>query len=196
MDTKNTSPATQAASGRKRPRRRLTIEERMAELEAKSQRAKTVDEKRQAKLEEMRSTLLSRKRAAFDKILSEHGIQSESQLRAAMELLGILGARGIADRSQLEAMLAREAPGTMLLEYGIQTASQLKIAMELHRLLGTAGITTTTHLSLFLDLYRLLIHRGITKKEQLEKALEDAVKAKPPLAAESTAQRQQGKIVP
>ena len=62
----------------------LTLEEQLAQLEAKDKKAKETEARRRAKMAKLRFALLSQKREAYDKVLSEHDIQTESQLREAM----------------------------------------------------------------------------------------------------------------
>ena len=73
----------------------LTLEEQLAQLEAK-------DKKEMAKL---RSALLSQKRETYDKVLSENGIQTESQLREAMALHAKLHGAGITTPEQLNKLI-------------------------------------------------------------------------------------------
>ena len=62
----------------------LTLEEQLAQLEAKKKKAKAMEARRKAKMAKLRSALLLQKRETFDKVLPENGIQTESQLREAM----------------------------------------------------------------------------------------------------------------
>ena len=62
----------------------LTLEEQLAQLEAKKKKAKAMEARRKAKMAKLLSALLLQKRETFDKVLPENGIQTESQLREAM----------------------------------------------------------------------------------------------------------------
>ena len=64
-----------------RIKRHLTLEEQLAQLEAKDKKAKETEARRKAKIAKLRSVLLLQKRETFDKVLSEHGIHTESQLQ-------------------------------------------------------------------------------------------------------------------
>jgi len=64
----------------------LTLEEQLAKLEAKDKKAKKTEAHRKAKMAKLRSALLAQKREAYDKVLLENDIQTESQLREAMAL--------------------------------------------------------------------------------------------------------------
>ena len=68
----------QTTNGEKRPKQHLTLEEQLARLEAKEQRAKEAEAKRKAKIAKLRSAMLLQKREAFEKVLSENGIHTES----------------------------------------------------------------------------------------------------------------------
>lgn len=48
----------------------LTLEEQLAQLEAKDKKAKETEARRKAKMAKLRSALLSRKRESYDKVLS------------------------------------------------------------------------------------------------------------------------------
>ena len=84
----------------------LTLEEQLAQLEAKDKKAKETEARRKAKMARLRSALLSQKREAYDKVLSEHGIQTESQLREAMALYTKLHGTGITTPEQLGKLIA------------------------------------------------------------------------------------------
>ena len=83
----------------------LTLEEQLAQLEAKDKKAKAMEARRKAKMAKLRSALLSQKREAYDKVLSEHGIQTESQLREAMALHAKLHGAGIITPEQLNKLI-------------------------------------------------------------------------------------------
>ena len=83
----------------------LTLEEQLAQLEAKDKKAKETEARRKAKMAKLRSALLSQKREAYDKMLSEHGIQTESQLREAMALHAKLHGAGITTPEQLDKLI-------------------------------------------------------------------------------------------
>ena len=83
----------------------LTLEEQLAQLEAKDKKAKETEARRKAKIAKLRSALLSQKRETFDKVLSEHGIQTESQLREAMALHAKLIGSGIITPKQLDKVI-------------------------------------------------------------------------------------------
>ena len=83
----------------------LTLEEQLAQLEAKDKKAKETEARRKAKMAKLRSALLSQKREAFDKVLSEHGIQTESQLREALALHAKLIGSGITTPGQLDKLI-------------------------------------------------------------------------------------------
>ena len=83
----------------------LTLEEQLAQLEAKDKKAKETEARRKAKMAKLRSALLSQKREAYDKVLSEHGIQTESQLREAMALYARLHGAGITTPEQLDKLI-------------------------------------------------------------------------------------------
>ena len=61
----------QTMNGEKRPKQHLTLEEQLARLEAKEQRAKEAEAKRKTKIAKLRSAMLLQKREAFEKVLSE-----------------------------------------------------------------------------------------------------------------------------
>ena len=84
----------------------LTLEEQLAQLEAKDKKAKETEARRKAKMAKLRSALLAQKREAYDKVLSEHGIQTESQLREAMALHAKLHGAGITTPEQLNKLIA------------------------------------------------------------------------------------------
>ena len=69
----------------------LTLEEQLA--------------RRKAKMAKLRSALLSQKREAYDKVLSENGIQTESQLREAMALYARFHGAGITMPGQLDKLI-------------------------------------------------------------------------------------------
>lgn len=96
----------QITNGEKIPKKHLTIEEQLAQLEAQEQKAKAAEEKRKAKMNKLRSAMIAQKREAFDKVLKENSIQTESQLHTVMELYQTLATRGILTKSQLEDVLA------------------------------------------------------------------------------------------
>ena len=83
----------------------LTLEEQLAQLEAKDKKAKETDARRKAKMAKLRSALLSQKREAYDKVLSENGIKTESQLREAMALYARLHGAGITMPGQLDKLI-------------------------------------------------------------------------------------------
>ena len=83
----------------------LTLEEQLAQLEAKDKKAKETEARRKAKIAKLRSALLLQKRETFDKVLSEHGIQTESQLREAMALHAKLIGSGIITPKQLDKVI-------------------------------------------------------------------------------------------
>lgn len=78
----------------------LTLKEQLVQLEAKETEAR-----RKAKMAKLRSALLSQKREAYDKVLSEHGIQTESQLREAMALYAKLRGAKIITPEQLDKVI-------------------------------------------------------------------------------------------
>lgn len=83
----------------------LTLEEQLAQLEAKDKKAKETEARRKAKMAKLRSALLSQKRETYDKVLSENGIQTESQLREAMALHAKLHGAGITTPEQLNKLI-------------------------------------------------------------------------------------------
>ena len=83
----------------------LTLEEQLAQLEAKDKKAKETETRRKAKIAKLRSALLSQKRETFDKVLSEHGIQTESQLRETMALHAKLHGAGITTPKQIDKLI-------------------------------------------------------------------------------------------
>ena len=83
----------------------LTLEEQLAQLEAKDKKAKETEARRKAKMAKLRSALLSQKRETYDKVLSEHGIQTESQLQDAMALYTKLHNAGITTPKQLDKLI-------------------------------------------------------------------------------------------
>ena len=83
----------------------LTLEEQLAQLEAKDKKAKETEARRKAKMAKLRSALLSQKRETYDKVLSENGIQTESQLREAMALYAKLHGAGITTPEQLNKLI-------------------------------------------------------------------------------------------
>ena len=86
-------------------RHHLTLEEQLAQLEAKDKKAKETEARRKAKMAKLRSALLSQKREAYDKVLSENGIQTESQLREAMALYAKLHGAEITTPEQLDKLI-------------------------------------------------------------------------------------------
>ena len=84
----------------------LTLEEQLAQLEAKDKKAKETEARRKAKMAKLRSALLSQKREAYDNMLSENGIQTESQLQEAMALYVKLHDAGITTPEQLGKLIA------------------------------------------------------------------------------------------
>ena len=64
----------EARTTEKRVEHHLTLEEQLAQLEAKEKKAKETEARRKAKMAKLRSALLSQKREAYDNVLSEHGI--------------------------------------------------------------------------------------------------------------------------
>ena len=101
-----------------KPRRKhLTMEERLAQLERKEKKALAVETKRKAKITKLRTALFAQRRDAFAKVLEENGIQTESQLAAAMELHQLLAKWGINTKCQLEELLlAAEQGNSNLIE--------------------------------------------------------------------------------
>ena len=83
----------------------LTLEEQLAQLEAKEKKAKETEARRKAKMAKLRSALLSQKREAYDKVLSENGIQTESQLQEAMALYAKLHGAGITTPEQILSII-------------------------------------------------------------------------------------------
>lgn len=83
----------------------LTLEEQLIQLEAKERKAKETEARRKAKMAKLRSALLSQKRESYDKVLSENGIQTESQLRKAMALHAELHGAGITTPEQLNKLI-------------------------------------------------------------------------------------------
>lgn len=78
----------------------------MAQLEAKDKKAKETEARRKAKMAKLRSALLSQKRESYDKVLSENGIHTESQLREAIALYAKLHGAGITTPEQLDKLIA------------------------------------------------------------------------------------------
>lgn len=95
----------EARTTEKRVEHHLTLEEQLAQLEAKEKKAKETEARRKAKMAKLRSALLSQKREAYDNVLSEHGIQTESQLREAMALYAKLHGAGITTPEQLDKLI-------------------------------------------------------------------------------------------
>lgn len=83
----------------------LTLEEQLAQLEAKNRKAKETEARRKAKMAKLCSALLLQKRETFDKVLSEHGILTESQLREALALHAKLIGSGITTPGQLDKLI-------------------------------------------------------------------------------------------
>ena len=83
----------------------LTLEEQLAQLEAKETKAKETEARRKTKMAKLRSALLAQKREVFDNVLSEHGIQTESQLREALALHAKLIGSGITTPGQLDKLI-------------------------------------------------------------------------------------------
>ena len=83
----------------------MTLEEQLAQLEAKDKKAKETEARRKAKIAKLRSALLLQKREAFDKVLSENGIHTESQLQEAMALYAKLHGAGITMPQQLDKLI-------------------------------------------------------------------------------------------
>ena len=83
----------------------LTLEEQLAQLEAKDKKAKEMEARRKTKMAKLRSALLAQKREVFDNVLSEHGIQTESQLREALALHAKLIGSGITTPGQLDKLI-------------------------------------------------------------------------------------------
>ena len=101
----------------KTPRKYLTMEERLAQLERKEKKALAVETKRKAKIARLRTALFAQRRDAFAKVLAENGIQTESQLATAMELHQLLAEWGINTKCQLEEfLLAAEQGNSNLIE--------------------------------------------------------------------------------
>ena len=95
----------EARTTEKHAKHHLTLEEQLAQLEAKEKKAKETEARRKAKMAKLRSALLSQKREAYDKVLSEHGIQTESQLREAMALYAKLRGAKIITPEQLDKVI-------------------------------------------------------------------------------------------
>ena len=95
----------EARTTEKHAKHHLTLEEQLAQLEAKDKKAKETDARRKAKMAKLRSALLSQKREAYDKVLSENGIKTESQLREAMALYARLHGAGITMPGQLDKLI-------------------------------------------------------------------------------------------
>jgi len=116
----------------KRPRKHLTMEERLAQLERKEKKALAVETKRKAKIAKLRTALFVQRRDAFAKMLEENGIQTESQLATAMELHQLLAEWGIKTKCQLEEVLSAAEQGNSNLiedlreqkEHGEQIANE------------------------------------------------------------------------
>ena len=83
----------------------LSLEEQLAQLEAKDKKAKETEARRKAKMAKLRSALLSQKQEIYDKVLSEHGIQTESQLQEVMALYAKLHGAGITTPKQLDKLI-------------------------------------------------------------------------------------------
>ena len=96
----------EARTTEKHAKHHLTLEEQLAQLEAKDKKAKETEARRKAKMAKLRSALLSQKREAYDKVISENGIQTESQLREAMALNAKLHDAGITTPEQLDKLIA------------------------------------------------------------------------------------------
>ena len=99
----------QATNDKKRHKRNISLEEKLALLEAKEKRAKAAEAKCKTKIAKLRSAMLLQKRESFDKVLSANGIQTESQLETVMELYRQLSSWGIHTKSELNDMLAAAA---------------------------------------------------------------------------------------
>ena len=56
----------------------LTLEEQLAQFEAKEKKANETEARCKAKMAKLRSALFLQKRKTFDKMLSERGAQTES----------------------------------------------------------------------------------------------------------------------
>ena len=101
----------------KTPRKHLTMEERLAQLERKEKKALAVETKRKAKIAKLRTALFAQRRDAFAKVLEENGIQTASQLTIAMELHQLLAKWGINTKCQLaEVLSAAEQGNSNLME--------------------------------------------------------------------------------
>lgn len=122
----------QTMNGEKRPKQHLTLEEQLARLEAKEQRAKEAEEKRKTKIAKLRSAMLLQKREAFEKVLSENGIHTESQLREAMALHAKLRCAGIVTPRQLDDVLeaAEQADANLMADLREQKERNEQIANE------------------------------------------------------------------
>ena len=83
----------------------LTLEEQLAQLEAKDKKAKETEARRKAKMAKLRSALLSQKRETYDNVLSEYGIHTESQLQEAMALYAKLHSAGITTSEQFDKLI-------------------------------------------------------------------------------------------
>lgn len=132
MEDNTNSIAPQTENGEARPKKHLTIEEQLAQLEAKEKKAKAAEEKRKAKMAKLRSALLAQKREAFDKLLTENGILTEQELDAAMELHHTLVAWNIRTKSQLEKVLeeAEQANPTLMEELMAQNEQSGQFSHE------------------------------------------------------------------
>ena len=83
----------------------LTLEEQLAQLEVKDKKAKETEARRKARIAKLRSALLSQKPETFDKVLSAHGIQTESQLQEAIALYAKIRGAGITTPEQLDKLI-------------------------------------------------------------------------------------------
>ena len=116
----------------KTPRKHLTMEESLAQLERKEKKALAVETKRKAKIAKLRTALFAQRRDAFAKVLAENGIQTDSQLATAMELHQLLAEWGIRTKCQLEEVLSAAEQGNSNLiedlreqkEHGEQIANE------------------------------------------------------------------------
>ena len=122
MEDNTNSITSQTENGEAYTKKYLTIEEQLAQLEAKEQKAKAAEEKRKAKMAKLRASLLAQKREAFDKLLAENGIRTEQELDAAMELHHTLATWNIRTKNQLEKVLeeAEQANSSLMEELTAQ----------------------------------------------------------------------------
>lgn len=124
----------QTTNGANAPKKHLTLEERLAQLERKEQKAKEAEAKRKAKIAKLRSAMLTQKRENFEKLLTANGIQTESQLDEAMELHHLLNTWGVVTKSQLEDVLnAAEQGDPTLMEKLLEEKEQRERKSQPHQ---------------------------------------------------------------